>query len=298
MEKGVNVTIVNNSPQVVAAEIFVKEIGMKFQVIVVYAFNSVSLHEELWRDLSKWGDVNIPCLITGDFNVVHFSHEKRGGDPHNSQAMSNFKSMIQHLGMMEIPGKGCKFSWSNRQQGANRIDCKLDRSLGNGAWINVFSASEVRFLPSGISDHCPQIIKMVHFLDFSPKPFKIFNAWAMEEDLKKVIEKVWCMNFSGPKMFRVVKKLRAVKGALKLWSKQKLGVFHQLNKVKKSFEDIQMRLDSNAPTNSLCLQELETRNEFNRLMVMEENMLKRKSRIKWLALGDQNNSFFHKSLLV
>lgn len=48
----------------------------------------------------------------------------------------------------------------------------------------------------------------------------------------------------------------------------------------------------------LAMRGKETTDEYYKLMGLEENFLKQKSRIQWLELGDVNNSFFYRSLMV
>jgi hypothetical protein len=53
-------------------------------------------------------------LVLGDFNFVR-SHENRNkprGDVHD---MFMFNDIIGHLGLLELPIKGCAYSWSNMQ---------------------------------------------------------------------------------------------------------------------------------------------------------------------------------------
>lgn len=48
----------------------------------------------------------------------------------------------------------------------------------------------------------------------------------------------------------------------------------------------------------LAEKEKEATTEYCRLLGLEENLLKEKSRVQWLELGGGNNSFFHRSLMV
>lgn len=134
-------------------------------------------------------------------------------------------------------------------------------------------------------------------MDFGPNPFKFYNAWVAEDDFNDIVKNAWMTQVQGTKMLQVVKKLKLVKVALRNWSKQKFGDFHQTNVTRNHLEGIQSSLDTNACDDSLCRMDKDTRDEFKKIIAMEESMLKQKSRIKWLNLGDQNNRFFHKSLL-
>lgn len=49
---------------------------------------------------------------------------------------------------------------------------------------------------------------------------------------------------------------------------------------------------------ALAKLEKETTQTYMNALTLEESMLKQKSRVKWLQLGDGNNSFFYISLMI
>jgi hypothetical protein len=63
--------------------------------------------------------LNIPAqsnwLLVGDFNFIRSqeNRNKPGGDIHE---MLLFNEIIGHLGLLELPLKGRKYTWSNMQE--------------------------------------------------------------------------------------------------------------------------------------------------------------------------------------
>lgn len=53
--------------------------------------------------------------------------------------MNNFISFVNSCGLINIPAKGNRFTWSNRQDPPNTILERLDRALpNNAAWLAAF----------------------------------------------------------------------------------------------------------------------------------------------------------------
>jgi hypothetical protein len=71
---------------------------------------------------------------------------------------------------------------------------KLDRVLVNEKWNLNFPLSEARFLPSGMSDHSPMVVKVIGNDQNKRKPFKFFNMWMDHDEFMPLVKKVWDQN--------------------------------------------------------------------------------------------------------
>lgn len=69
--------------------------------------------KDFWAELdsmaSKW---NRPWVVGGDFNVIKFSNEKKGGRS-ISPVMREFSDWIRGLELNKFPLVGAKYTWSN-----------------------------------------------------------------------------------------------------------------------------------------------------------------------------------------
>lgn len=89
--------------------------AVKFQLSVIYAYNTIALRKQLWNDLR-----GIPILgqdvwlLSGDFNVV-LSTEDRIGSPVTDAEVKDFKELIYDLQLTPIRSKGWRYSWTNKQ---------------------------------------------------------------------------------------------------------------------------------------------------------------------------------------
>jgi hypothetical protein len=86
---------------------------------------------------------------------------------------------------------------------------KFDRDLVNVKWICDFTGLETCFLPFGISDHSPMLVKMASLLK-RKIPFKFFDVWAGHSLFLPLISKAWGKEVTP--MFVLCNKLENVKG--------------------------------------------------------------------------------------
>lgn len=63
-------------------------------------------------------------LIVGDFNLIR-SFDDRNKPGGNVNEMLTFNAVISRLGLVDIPLKGRKFTWSNKQTNPllEKLDC-------------------------------------------------------------------------------------------------------------------------------------------------------------------------------
>ena len=79
----------------------------------VYGPNDNNLGSDLWDELvgiqQYW---NVPWCCFGDFNVVRFPSEQRGGS-RLTPAMEKFSEFIEDLNLIDLPLEGGRFTWSS-----------------------------------------------------------------------------------------------------------------------------------------------------------------------------------------
>lgn len=84
----------------------------------VYASLKPSYRQDLWQYLSLLGcNLDLPWLLTGDFNQILTSLEKKGGRQPLRQHMGLFQNMIEACGLIDLGIEGLQFTWSNRRKG-------------------------------------------------------------------------------------------------------------------------------------------------------------------------------------
>lgn len=65
-----------------------------------------------------------PWVLGGDFNVIRFSDERKGGD-NNVRDMNHFNDLVANLQLVEIPLTERRFTWTSMIENPSLV--RLDR---------------------------------------------------------------------------------------------------------------------------------------------------------------------------
>ncbi|XP_010683854.1 uncharacterized protein LOC104898461 [Beta vulgaris subsp. vulgaris] len=130
--------------------------GIMVSDAALFMLLMMPLVESLWLDLVELPSMNNnPWMVVGDFNcVMHL--DERIGSLVSSREIEAFRKCVFDCGLSDLKGVGQSFfTWSNKQQGFDRVFFKLDRVLIGGSWCDIFPDAEVRFIHEGNFDHTP-----------------------------------------------------------------------------------------------------------------------------------------------
>lgn len=72
-------------------------------------------------------------MISGDFNALLKPPDRVSKVPVSLAEVKDFSDCCQNLFLNEVPWIGDYHTWSNKQQGSDRVCNKLDRILGDDA---------------------------------------------------------------------------------------------------------------------------------------------------------------------
>lgn len=128
---------------------------------IIYCFNTVEQRLSLWVALNTLGpSINLPWLVSGDFNVVLYSTDRVRGNSINASKIKYFEDCILNLGLNKLHWSGQYYTWSNKQYGHDRVCSRIDRTLGNGDWMLCWGHIKVDYDISFISDHYPMLLHL------------------------------------------------------------------------------------------------------------------------------------------
>jgi hypothetical protein len=126
-------------------------------------------------------------LLIGDFNFIRSeeNRNKPGGDVND---MFLFNEIIGHLGLLELPLKGRKFTWSNMQ--SQPLLEQLDWFFTSAEWISSFPNTTVMPLANTASDHVPCVINIDTVI---PKAsiFRFENFWVDQPGFMDCVKQAW-----------------------------------------------------------------------------------------------------------
>ena len=287
------------SAQLIHLSIRVIATDQDFWTSFVYGFNDERDRESLWQSIQSIARSrqHEPWVVLGDFNIVRFSHEKIGGNLTSTTAMATFNDCCFDSDLDDLPFTGHALTWSNKSPGHRHISRKLDRALANPSWSAYFPNTEVSFEPPGVSDHCPIILRTGIPLPKLFKPFKFFNCWVDHPSFMGLVQETWQTDVQGFPLFRVATKLKLLKTKLKEFNRAHFSnINSRVADARHKLFEVQSQLQNSPSCPRLRLLEQSALQSLVNLLRADESIYRQKSRIQWLAEGDQNSSFFFHSV--
>ena len=109
-----------------------------------------------------------------------------------------------------------------------------------------------------------------------------------------LVREAWQTEVHGSPLYIVVCKLKLIKAKLKVFNKAYFSnIATRVSTARQVLFDIQNQLEESPSCPNLWHLERATIQDLVNLSKAEESIFRQKSRIQWLAEGDQNTGFFH-----
>jgi hypothetical protein len=126
-------------------------------------------------------------IVLGDFNFIRGPEDKNkpGGDIND---MILFNDAINRLGLIELPLKGRKFTWSNMQQ--DPLLEKLDWVFTSASWSISYPSSFFYPMVKPTSNYVPCVIAFESNIPRSPI-FRFENYWLHHSSFKSIVQNAW-----------------------------------------------------------------------------------------------------------
>ncbi|XP_071687591.1 uncharacterized protein [Rutidosis leptorrhynchoides] len=190
----------------------------------------------------------------------------------------------EHYQFTRINDDGVKFS-------------KLDRFLVSEGFLHTWGDISTIALERKTLDHYPLVLRDKNN-DFGPKPFRIFDIWLENKEVELVITTAWNKKVVGNRPDCVFRnRLKNVKEALRVWSKKKYGTIdEEIDSWKKKADEYESKANLGPLTEEDRVEWMSVRNKWFQKENEKTEMLRQKARLKWIAEGDDNTSYFHASI--
>jgi hypothetical protein len=195
------------------------------------------------------------------------------------------------LGLIELPLKGKRFTWSNMQQ--DPLLERLDWFFTSASWTNSFPSTFVHSMTKPTSDHVPCVVTIGTKIPRS-NIFRFENYWLQHSQFKDIVKNAWNIPVGYTDSAKMINaKFKNLRRALKLWAKNLPCLKDLINKV----NSVICLLDNLEEFRTLSLEEWNLRDILKShvitLLQNQKAYWKQRGKINWVKLGDANTKFFH-----
>ncbi|GJV26153.1 reverse transcriptase domain-containing protein [Tanacetum coccineum] len=251
-------------------------------VSVVYPENSPRARLTLWKDLL-------------DYKI----NEHTNGVNIRTDGMKEFIECVKELEMEDISMCGMFYTWIQRMRNLELIILKkLDRIMGNSYFIASFPTSFANFMSYLSSDHCPTVLAIPEVVVKRLKSFRFLNFLADKKEFMDIVKDNWNVKVKGFAMFKLAKRLKAMKMHLRSLNKKNGNVFDKVEFLKVELARVQQSLDKNPSCSVLREEEMVYVQAYKDAVLDAEKLFLQKTKIEWLKDGDSNNAYFHNVVKV
>lgn len=292
----VKVDVLSKSLQMISCEDVLSSSSPPVIVCFVYASTDDMDRRLFWSELTSLAaDQRVmgkPWAVFGDFNqVLRPSENSAAIGPNIDLPTRLFAESLNQCALADVTYRGSSNTWWNKRR-LEPIAKKLDRVLVNDDWLCLFPLSLAVFGEPAFSDHASMSLALQSGAPKQKKPFRFFNYLLKNEDFLPLVAHHWfSYGISGTAMFRVARKLKTLKKAIRDFSRQNFSDIEK--RVKEASEDLaaaQIRT-LNDPSVENAQLELDLQQRWITLSTAEESFFYQRSRITWLTVGDRNTPF-------
>jgi hypothetical protein len=229
-------------------------------------------------------------IVLGDFNFIR-GPEDRNKPRGDINDMLLFNHAINRLGLIELPLKGIKFTWSNMQQ--DPLLEKLDWVFTSASWTISYPSSFVYSMVKPTSDHVPCVMAFESNIPRSPI-FRFENYWLHHSSFKSIVQNAWNIpvNYSDSAK-KINAKFKNLRRGLKLWAKNLPCLKRTIVQVNEVID----LLDNFEEFKTLSTAEWNLRDILRshvlELIQNQRIYWKQRGKIKWVKLGNENTKNFH-----
>ncbi|XP_022031427.1 uncharacterized protein LOC110932398 [Helianthus annuus] len=234
-------------------------------------------------------------LVFGDFNAVRNMGERKNSK-FDTVCARDFHNFIDEVSLREYNLKGMKYTYMTNRGGKCKMS-RIDRML---VCCNVYKKwpnACARALNRELSDHSPLILSLVD-TNFGPKPFRCFDSWLDRPGCVEIITSVLTgNNMEGPSDLNLNNKLKMLRNRLKVWYKAcKCNEEEEEKRLRKERDEIERLMEQKDLEESKLWVWSECKKSLEEIELFRSRDIRKKSRVKWAALGDENTGFFHSTV--
>lgn len=238
---------------------------------------------------------DIEWLIVGDFNLYRNPADRNrpGADV---AKMLLFNSAISALCLLELPLKGQRFTWTNKQ--CPPLLERLDWFFTSANWTLSYPNTTVSTLVMETSDHVPCLVSISTSI---PKGciFRFENFWLQHDDFLNQVHLGWHSPFVASDVAKnITAKFKNLRKVLRAWNQ----TISSLKETIRNLKFFICLLNLMEEFRDLSLPEWNFRklleSKLISLLKQQKEYWKQRGLIKWATLGDAPTKFFHANATI
>lgn len=281
-KKDIELTVLNSSTNYIDTKIIYKK--NSFFVTFIYGPPQQENRAAFWEEISLLGQGREEAwALTGDFNDILENSEKTGGPSRPEGSFIAFRSFVTINGLWDVKHTGNQLSWRGKRN-THDIKSRLDRTLANVAWYDMFPSASCNYLRFEGSDHRPLMTYLETHLPKIRRPFRYDRRLNDNPEARKIIEEAW----GSDQTESVETKISRCRKEIIKWAKEQREA--RAKEVLQTQQELEQELSAPHPDTSKI-------SALTAALVSayraEELFWRQRSRILWLQGGDRNSAFFH-----
>lgn len=129
-------------------------------------------------------------MLTGDFNEIIYNSEKSGGPIRAEGSFSTFCTFLSNGDLFDLKHFGNYLSWRGKRH-KHLVHCRLDRTMANSSWPDLFPSGRCHYMEFEGSDHRPVITYVDPTRKKVGRLFRYDRCLNSNPDIKNLIRETW-----------------------------------------------------------------------------------------------------------
>jgi hypothetical protein len=261
----------------------------------IYGEPRTDLRFKTWEALRYlYAQDDLPWICAGDFNEITVQQEQLGHNERSDGQMQLFRDCLTYCRLTDLGFTGYLFTWDNRRDGLANVQARLDRAVGNEAFLDMFAFTTVDHIPTEESDHMALLVRVKAEVTSNAhskqRGFMFEEMWTRHETYDDTVSMAWQnTGFHGRGIGALWQRLKDVSGNLRSWSYHTFGsVQREIKRLRSCLDDAKIK----ALASGSLVEVRGIEKDLHELFEREEIMYRQRSRQEWLKAGDRNMKYF------
>jgi hypothetical protein len=168
-------------------------------------------------------------------------------NPRNETQMQGFRECLYDCELTDLGFKGYPFSWSNKREGGDNIQVRLDRGTATTSFLDLFPHVLVEHIMTEESDHMALLICTESVFTKAGarghRGFMYEEMWTKHDSYMEMIEEAWNRRDPGDGGINGLwSRLRDMSADMKKWSFETFGSIRgEIKSLRSKLEEAKMQ---------------------------------------------------------